>query len=163
VITSTVPIKIALQDETNSQWHVPRCSPLQPGYRALGSVLRISLPKGIRVKHSVGDDTWEDIVQFRHDPTQQLKVWEGPGNYNPQPLLFSAFVHEQWILGASDMSERTLVHRQEVLAVEVSGRDESGNRWRWIEHQAGVIYYRGVHQDAASFFDGAIDSICVEN
>jgi hypothetical protein len=162
VIRSMGSIQISLREAAGSQWNVLSCSPAQPGHKILGSALRVSFPKGTKSKRSVGDDTSEDIVPFPHDPTQQLYIWEGPGNYNPKPLLLSAFAREKWILEASAISERVLVNDNKVLAIEAVGRDESGNRWRWIQHQTGIIYYHGVHDDAASFFDSALASICVE-
>jgi len=163
VIRSTDPVQIPLQEAAGSQWNVPSCSLAQPVHKIFGSALRVSFPKGTKSKRSVGDDTWEDIVRFDHDPTQQLYIWEGPGNYNPKPLLSSVFAREEWILEASAISERVLVNNNNVVAVEVLGRDKSGNRWRWIQHQVGVMYYHRVHDDAASFFDSALDSICVEH
>jgi hypothetical protein len=160
IVTSDAPQSVTLENAASTTWQVPACQALQSGYKRVGSILRITMPRNVRVKRSVGDDTWEDMVSFKEHPDQQLKIWEGPGNYTSGSPVFSGFVHEDWVSTSSDLAERLLTSGRDVIGLETSGRDERGNRWRWIDTSMGVIYYRGLKHDAASYFDGLLSTAC---
>jgi hypothetical protein len=160
IVASEAPLSVILEYAANTTWKVPACQASQSNYKELGSILRITMPRNVRVKRSVGDDTWEDIVSFKEHPDQQLKIWEGPGNYNLGSPLFFGFVHEDWVSTSSDLAERLLTSGRDVIGLEASGRDEKGNRWRWIDTSMGVIYYRGLKGDAATYFDNLLRTIC---
>jgi len=160
VLTSDEPLTVKLEEDVTSAWRLATCDALPPGHKSLGAIGRLSVPQNAKIKRSGGDDTWEDMIFYRRDRGQSLRAWLGPGNYDPEPL-FGGFVRENWILDSSDISERTLSFGKQIYGVDTSGRDRTGRRWRWIVTQAGVTYYHAATNEAASFFDGILETACI--
>jgi hypothetical protein len=158
---SSRPMEVVLQDGIESERPVDKCGPLKRGYRSFGSSLRIAVPRSARIKRTVGDDTWEDQISIGENPGAQLMVWEGPGNYNPAPILYSRFPNEDWILNSSTYSERTIVNQGNIVGIDTSGVTKAGKRWRWVEVQLGVIYYQNATDGAAEILDQILSSACV--
>ena len=151
-------LSVTLEDGTVSNWHVPFCSEMQKGYKGIGFVLRVPVPKTAKIKYSVGDDTWEHSVYVKGDSAHAMNIWEGPGLNGRDPPLFSAFTSEDWILGAADFSERAWVAEGRVIGVEAVGRGTDGGRWRVIQVPSAMLYYQGASESTAIAFDKMLSS-----
>lgn len=150
-------VQVVVEDAAVASRQVPLCTSV----RSSVPTLRITPPKGMKVKRTCGTDTCADEVWSPKHPDSHLVIWRGPGNYSLQPALFSGFAREDWILASKEVSQRLLVNGQDVVAMETVGIDATGNHWRWIWDRGGIVYYEKADSRTADLLNSLIDSACV--
>ncbi len=159
VATSDADMTISLVADLNSS-RLSECGTVPRGYRFIGEGFRLSVPRGTKTTRRVGDDTWENFIYFPGDKNTYLAIWEGPGNYEGDPL-FHGFVREEWILNSQAFSQRTASLGSKIVAMDIMGQSRNGSHWRWISTESAVIYYQRADDKAAAFFDRILETACV--
>ncbi len=152
-------VHIELEPEASSTWWVTTCSYERPVGKVIGPFdgLRINLPKGVRYQTRPGDiDYVIGTIEFGIWNPQQLEFWIGPSASGPRPP--SDLIEESREIKLRYW--RSVDKARE--GVDARGSDVKGRQWRHVNIGSTGIMYRQASAAAAKFFDGIIDSMCIQ-
>ena len=72
----------------------------------------------------------------------------------------SLFPYANHVEPVTDLRERGVLRKSEVVGAEYRGRYKDGSHWRWVETPGDLVFYEHLGTESAAYFDRIIDSMC---
>ena len=144
------PASIAAQ----SKFSLPACSSSKP-QSYIGDRLILTLPKKVKFKHVQDNHYFQYFIGFGK---KKDRIWFS-GIFGP--FGSSGQIPKEWLSASTEVSQRIWTF-QDLEGVDVKGKLENGNYWRYFAIVGEEIKYYNVSSEAAAYFDSIIDTVCYQ-
>jgi hypothetical protein len=153
VASSTTKLDVVLEDAAATEWLIPSCAAVKSGGKRAGASLRVPIPKGAVLRK--GRDIDYTSFSIGYGPAGGREWLSGIAG----PMASLGVPPEDWILGATEISERSY-KSGDAVGVDMRGRLTDGTYWRYVGRLGESLNYGGATQEAAAYFNKILDSVC---
>lgn len=137
-----------------TEYSLVACDPSAKTKKMVGGRIKLKLSKEAIVKKGKDVDYSDYSIGFGR---KKDRVWL-KGIFGPYAT--SGRVPDGWLSGSSEIIQRGWKFA-DLEGVDAKGKLPNGNNWRYFGMYGESIRYYDVPSDAAAYFDGVINGICI--
>lgn len=137
-----------------SEYSLVACDSPAKAKKMVGGILKLNPSKEAIVKRGRDVDYSDYGIGFGK---KDRRVWL-QGIYGPNAT--SGRVPDDWLSASSEVTHRKWKFA-DLEGVDVKGKLPNGNYWRYFGMFGESIKYYDVPSDAAAYFDGIMNSVCI--